>query len=453
MAGSDGNKEPMASAAATPAADATSAIPSEAAAESPPAAAEAPLAAAEAPPADAVVDASTPAERSPSNVAETKTASTDATPADVVPNETAATVPEQPAATAGLPPVGDAAPTIAPTWPRAMWRRRLLAVLLSVFTLALPPAFVATQHVGDLPLRAGVLLIASGTSATTIGEMLRAQLDVAAPSLLVRLYMRLRGDASRLRAGEFRISDGDTLTRALDRIVAGDVVRYQVTLIEGMDVSAALQRLAEQEAIRRTLAGADRLLETLGVGSGIAEGRFLPDTYTFVRGDSDADVLRQAHARMQQVLDEEWRNRAPDLPYANADEALTLASLIEKETGSPDDRDLIAGVFVARLRLGMLLQSDPTVIYALGEAFDGNLRREDLRKDLAFNTYMRPGLPPAPIALPGRAAIHAALHPREAGYLYFVARGDGSSEFSRTLPEHNAAVDRYQRNVGARSEQ
>jgi UPF0755 protein len=342
-----------------------------------------------------------------------------------------------------------AAAPVTGWWPRR-WQPRVLAAAATVAALCLAPAFWATARVGDSPLAGGTLLIEPGTSAAGIASRLRERQAVTAPLSLLRLYMRLRGDAGRLQAGEFRAVGGETLASFLDRIVAGDVVRYQVTLVEGMRIDAVLERLAAQPALRRTLSGSDGLLAAIGAGDGPAEGRFLPDTYSYVRGDSDAQVLRQAHRRMQEVLAQEWAGRAPGLPYRSMDEALVAASLVEKETGRPEDRALIAGVFVERLRRGMLLQSDPTVIYALGAAFDGNLRRDDLQRDLAFNTYVRPGLPPAPIALPGRDAIHAALHPREEGYLYFVARGDGSSAFSRTLDEHNAAVDRYQRQAAGR---
>ena len=175
------------------------------------------------------------------------------------------------------------------------------------------------------------------------------------------------------------------------------------------------------------------------------EGRFFPDTYTYGKGSSDLAVLRRALHAMDRHLEAAWAQRAPDLPLKSADEALVLASIVEKETGRPEDRALVAGVFANRLRVGMLLQTDPTVIYGMGEKFDGNLRRRDLVTDTPFNTYTRPGLPPTPIAMPGKASLLAAVQPADTRALYFVARGDGSSQFSETLPEHNRAVNRYQR--------
>jgi len=183
------------------------------------------------------------------------------------------------------------------------------------------------------------------------------------------------------------------------------------------------------------------------------EGRFFPDTYAYSRGVSDLTVLKRAHRAMQQQLQAAWEARAPDTPLKSADEALVLASIIEKETGLEADRALVAGVFSNRLRIGMLLQTDPTVIYGLGEAFDGNLRKRDLLADTPFNTYTRGGLPPTPIALPGRASLRAAVQPQSTSALYFVARGDGSSVFSDSLADHNRAVNNYQRNPARRTNQ
>jgi UPF0755 protein len=186
-------------------------------------------------------------------------------------------------------------------------------------------------------------------------------------------------------------------------------------------------------------------LATLGLSSGHAEGLFFPDTYQFERGHSVSDILRRAHARMEQVLARAWAERRDDLPYASPYEALIVASLIEKETGHEGERDLISQVFVNRLAIGMRLQTDPTVIYGLGERFDGRLTREHLREDTPYNTYVHGGLPPSPIALPGARSIQAALHPRPGNYLYFVSRRDGTSQFSRTLDEHNRAVREFLR--------
>lgn len=186
-------------------------------------------------------------------------------------------------------------------------------------------------------------------------------------------------------------------------------------------------------------------MQKLGAPGTPAEGRFFPDTYTYSRGSSDLAVLKRALHAMDRKLAQAWEQRAPDSPLKSPEQALVLASIVEKETGRPSDRPEIAGVFTNRLRIGMLLQTDPTVIYGMGEAFDGNLRRRDLLKDTPWNTYTRPGLPPTPIAMPGQAALLAAVKPARTQALYFVARGDGSSQFSATLEEHNRAVNKYQR--------
>lgn len=265
----------------------------------------------------------------------------------------------------------------------------------------------------------------------------------------LRLQARLTGVADKVRAGEYRFETGMTPRELLAMLVGGKVVVYSVTLIEGNTVGQLLARLHAQERLQHTVDAADAsaLVRTLGLDPVTwpsVEGAFLSETYQFHRGMSDADVLRAAHAALEDVLAEEWATRTPDLPYADPYQALVMASLIEKETGVASERARIAGVFVRRLRQRMLLQTDPAVIYGLGERFDGNLTREHLRTPGPYNTYLNPGLPPSPIANPGRAAIHAALHPAEGTELYFVARGDGSHEFSNTLEEHNRAVRKYQ---------
>jgi UPF0755 protein len=210
-------------------------------------------------------------------------------------------------------------------------------------------------------------------------------------------------------------------------------------------VRAALGR---QERLEQRLADLTdaQLMERLGLAGQNPEGRFFPDTYAYSRGVSDLTVLKRAYAAMHKELQAAWAARAPDTPLKGADEALILASIVEKETGREDDRALVAGVFSNRLRIGMRLQTDPTVIYGLGAAFDGNLRKRDLLADGPFNTYTRAGLPPTPIALPGRASLRAAVQPQATRALYFVARGDGSSVFSTNLADHNRAVNQYQRN-------
>jgi len=268
---------------------------------------------------------------------------------------------------------------------------------------------------------------------------------VTHPRLWSRL-VQLRGLARQVRAGEYVACASDTPETLLQRLISGDVLAYEVRLIEGWTAMQALAALHDEPRLAHTLSSAtvDTLLGALGLPDGHAEGLFYPDTYRFVSGDSDADILGRAYVKMQDELAALWEQRADGLPYTTAYEALIVASLVEKETGRDEDRGSISQVFASRMHKGMRLQTDPSVIYGLGEAFDGNLTRRDLRRDTPYNTYVHRGLPPSPIALPGRGSIEAALHPADGEYLYFVARGDGSSQFSTSLAEHRAAVRKYQ---------
>ncbi len=259
-------------------------------------------------------------------------------------------------------------------------------------------------------------------------------------------YARLTGDARRVRAGEYAIEPGDTPASLLARLVAGQVITYQVKIVEGWTAMQAVAALAHAEALERQLDGVSvhTLLDVLGLPAGHAEGLFFPDTYQYERGDSDADILRRAYRRMESVLQQAWEQRDAGLPYESPYEGLIVASLIEKETGRDEDRPYVSQVFALRLERGMRLQTDPTVIYGIGESFDGNLRRTHLRAPGAYNTYRNRGLPPTPIALPGAQSIEAAMHPADTEYLYFVSRGDVSSTFSKSPDEHEAALRRYQ---------
>lgn len=260
------------------------------------------------------------------------------------------------------------------------------------------------------------------------------------------LLARLRGQSHALKAGEYRFDPGISARQLLDQVAAGRVVKYSLVFIEGWTFKQWLEALARAPHLEQTLKGLTpaEIMARLGYRGEHPEGRFYPDTYYYTRGMSDAVLLRQAYEIMARRLEKEWRDRAPDLPLKSPYEALILASIIEKETGLAEERGLIAGVFINRLRKRMRLQTDPTVIYGLGESFDGNLRLRDLRRDTPYNTYTRHGLPPTPIAMPGGDALRAALHPAETRALYFVSRGDGSHVFSNTLREHNEAVSRYQ---------
>ena len=266
------------------------------------------------------------------------------------------------------------------------------------------------------------------------------------PTLLSLLARAGRADTA-IKAGSYSINEGATPRQLLDKLLKGKVTQGELTLVEGWTFSQWRARLDRHPDLRHDAAGLSeaQLLERLGIRASSLEGLLFPDTYLFDKQSSDLDLFARAHRAMQRKLDAEWVQRAQGLPYKSPQEALIMASIIEKETGREADRQLVAAVFVNRLRKGMLLQTDPTVIYGLGSRFDGNLRKRDLQSDSPYNTYMRAGLPPTPIAMPGLASLRAALNPAGSDVLYFVARGDGSSEFSRTLDEHNRAVNKYQR--------
>jgi UPF0755 protein len=273
------------------------------------------------------------------------------------------------------------------------------------------------------------------------------QAGVRTSPLLLYEWFRWSGEARRIRAGSYEIGRGTTPVALLNKMVRGDETLAVVRFTEGWTFRQMRTELAKAEALKpQTAALSDaEIMDALGAPGLVPEGRFYPDTYAYSKGSADLAVLRRAYRAMQQRLDAAWAERTPDTPLKSADEALTLASIVEKETGLPADRGRVAGVFVNRLRAGMPLQTDPSVIYGLGAAFDGNLRKRDLLADTPYNTYLRAGLPPTPIAMPGKLSLLAAVHPEPTKALYFVSRGDGSSEFSETLAEHNRAVNRYQR--------
>jgi UPF0755 protein len=261
------------------------------------------------------------------------------------------------------------------------------------------------------------------------------------------LMARLLGEAKTIKAGSYEVSEPVTPYRLLQKIVQGEVTQATVIFVEGWTFRQIRKVLDEHPDVTHATHGLTdaEILQRLGIEEASPEGLFFPDTYHFARGNSDLRVLRRSHRLMQTHLEAQWAARAPDLPLATPYEALILASIVEKETGREEERPLVAAVFVNRLRKGMLLQADPTVIYGLGETFDGNLRKRDLQADAPYNTYTRTGLPPTPIATPGLASLAVALNPPASDALYFVSRGDGSSHFSRTLGEHERAVTKYQR--------
>jgi UPF0755 protein len=288
--------------------------------------------------------------------------------------------------------------------------------------------------------------VQSGASPRTVAEQWAAA-GVRTPPELLWLWFRASGRSHLIKAGHYEFERGITPRVLLDRMVKGESQFEIVRVIEGWTFAQMRAALASAPALKpTTLAMSDaQVMAALGAPELAPEGRFFPDTYHYAKGASDLSVLRAAHQTMQRKLEAAWADRAPDLPVASIDEALILASIVEKETGLEADRVKVAAVFTNRLRLGMPLQTDPTVIYGLGAAFDGNLRKRDLLADTPYNTYTRKGLPPTPIALPGAASLKAAVQPAQSKALYFVARGDGSSVFSDNLADHNRAVNQYQR--------
>ncbi len=299
----------------------------------------------------------------------------------------------------------------------------------------------------DLAVESVEVSIEPGTPPREIAQAW-VRSGVQASPLLLYEWFRWSGQARKIRAGSYEIGRGVTPMALLNKMVRGDEMLAVVRLIEGWTFRQFRAELAKAEALKPTTASMsdEQVMAALGAPVGVSpEGRFHPDTYAYSKGSSDLAVLKRAYRAMQSRLDAAWQARTPDTPLRSADDALVLASIVEKETGLGADRGLIAGVFVNRLRLGMPLQTDPTVIYGLGAAFDGNLHKRDLLADTPYNTYTRSGLPPTPIAMPGKAALLAAVRPDPTKALYFVARGDGRSEFSDTLAEHNRAVNQYQR--------
>jgi len=327
---------------------------------------------------------------------------------------------------------------------KALRRILLLAALVALCVGA--AALWWVNHGIALPAPSTDLSIEPGRTPRGVAE------DVAATGArvdarLLYWWFRLSGQDRQIRAGSYELETGITPKRLLAKLVRGDEAMRFVVLVEGWNWRQVRAALARAEQLRPDTMGLDDAAVMARIGRpGVApEGRFFPDTYTYSKGSSDTAVLQRALRAMDSHLDAAWAQRRPDTPLKSPQDLLTLASIVEKETGRADDRGRIAGVFANRLRVGMPLQTDPTVIYGLGAAFDGNLRRRDLLADTPWNTYTRGGLPPTPIAMPGRAALLAAAQPDTTNALYFVSRGDGSSHFSASLDEHNRAVNQYQR--------
>jgi UPF0755 protein len=326
---------------------------------------------------------------------------------------------------------------------------KLIGFTVLLGSLLLAWAWMEYEDFRNTPLKlAEQSVIFEVPKGATLGAVAR---DLEKAGLIkdaryLKWYGRYTGQANQIRAGEYRLTDTLRPDDLLALLVSGKSVNYSLTLLEGWNIRQVRAAVAAHEALEQTLDGVDddELMTLLGLPGVHAEGQFFPDTYQFTRGMSDLEFLRRAQRMMDQELTAAWSQKAEDIPLKSPYEALILASIVEKETGQASERAQIAGVFTRRLRKGMKLQTDPTVIYGMGERFDGNIRRKDLREDTPYNTYVHTGLPPTPIAMTGRGALLAAVNPAPGKEIYFVARGDGTHAFSATLSEHNAAVRKYQ---------
>lgn len=334
------------------------------------------------------------------------------------------------------------------------YSRHIITVLL-VAALLMVASYAALRNwlQQPLPLTEPVSIeFRSGSSIHALSRQLQQKGLLQQPRLF-RLWTRTQGIDTQLKAGDYEILPGETLAGLLEKMLRGEVRQYSITLVEGWNFKQMMQAINRHPRIVHTLAGLDgqQIMQRLGLSSPDKplhpEGQFLPDTYYINNNTPDSELLLRAHRAMQQTLQHHWQQRQPDLPLNTPYEALILASIVEKETAVAAERPLIAGVFINRLRKKMRLQTDPTVIYGMGDAYKGDIRFRDLRRDTPYNTYTRHGLPPTPIAMPGSAAIQAATQPAETDYLYFVASSDRSGRhlFSTTLKQHEKMVDIHQR--------
>jgi len=323
----------------------------------------------------------------------------------------------------------------------------ILAIFTSIATIGYSALFTeidlaANSAAPQAPVK---IEIVAGSSLSRVAAELAEAGFLRSPTIF-KLMARVQGVENSIRTGEYELQPGITPVQLLDKIVNGESVQYRITLVEGWTFEQALQAIWSAENIVPTLDGLSmaEVSASMNLGHENPEGLLYPDTYFYTKGASDIELLLRASEKLNTVLSDAWAARLGALPYADQYEALAMASIIEKESASNSERGLIAAVFVSRMELGMRLQSDPTVIYGMGDRYAGNIRREDLSEQTPYNTYRIDGLPPTPIALSGEESIVAALNPEQTDYLYFVAKGDGSHHFSRTLDEHNAAVREYQ---------
>lgn len=327
--------------------------------------------------------------------------------------------------------------------------QRLIGLLILTAALVAGWYWMDYQNFLKAPLQVPdkglIIQIERGTNLRQLARRLEQQ-GVLSNADLLYWHARWHDLANRIRAGEYLIPAGTTPPALLQILITGKPVEYRLTLLEGWNFRQVMAAIVRDPVLDKTLTGKspDEIMAAIGHPGEHPEGRFFPDTYSYPRGTTDVALLKRAYERMEKVLAEAWARRADDIAVKTPYEALILASIVEKETGAPEERAMIAGVFERRLRLGMKLQTDPTVIYGMGERYQGNIRRSDLREDTPYNTYVHKGLPPTPICMPGRDAIEAVLHPADGKALYFVAKGDGTHVFSDNLKAHNAAVRKYQ---------
>ncbi len=328
---------------------------------------------------------------------------------------------------------------------------KLLGIIVISASLALGWIMMDLQQFAktplDLPGTGIEYTLKPGTSLRTLAKDL-VQKGYIDNSIYLRIIARWTGQGKQIKAGEYHIQAGTTPTQLLDQLVSGHVTSYNITLVEGLNFRQMLQLIREHNALLHTLEGLsdEQIMIKLGHEGIHPEGRFLADTYNFPKGSSDLSILKRAYKAMEELLNREWEGRDPSVPFKDKYQALILASIVEKETALAEERPKIAGVFIRRLKKNMRLQTDPTVIYGMGEKYKGNIRRKDLQTDTPYNTYTRGGLTPTPICMPGKDAIRAVMHPAPGKSLYFVAKnqGNGSHQFSETLEQHNLAVRKYQ---------
>lgn len=328
----------------------------------------------------------------------------------------------------------------------SLFKKFLAIVVILSIAAAAGMAYWAKQPIiasGQPPID---FTIKPGSSVKSSAQQI-SKAGVPVNATLLGILARLTGQGTKLKAGSYELKPGTTPLALLNQLVRGEYAQESLVIIEGWTFRQMRQAIAQHPSLKHdtTHLSDKELLALVAPDFTMPEGLFFPDTYLFAKNASEMHIFRQAHASMMKRLNDAWARRDPSLPYKRPYEALIMASIVEKETGQKSEREMIAGVFVNRLRKGMLLQTDPTVIYGMGDNFKGNIRKRDLTTDTPYNTYTRAGLPPTPISLPGVASIEAALNPAQTDALYFVSRGDGTSVFSASLEDHNRAVNKYQR--------